>query len=46
MCWHCVTLQVQAFLQSPEFSHMIDESDILTEFEVNLGIIIEKYDKT
>ena len=52
--WHCVTFHVQAFAQSlrdngaPDFHNDRYNilSDILTEFEVNLGIIFEKYYKT
>ena len=46
MRWHCVTLQVQAFVHfhilfifpHDRFNIL---SDILTEIEVNIGIIIE-----
>ena len=55
MCWHCVILESASFCSvlAGQWSFRIFThdrynilSDILIEFEVNLGIIIEKYAKT
>ena len=49
MRWHCVKLFLilSGTMELPNFHNGRYNilSDILTEFEVNLGIIIEKYDK-